>query len=333
MQDKKLSERGYFMKKNSKLWLLLLTFAFVVSMLVACGGDTEEADSSGNTNDNASEEENNEEETNEGNTENNSEEADNPEEITLKWAHQWGEENFEDTIGRFVRDEFPHITFEIQEAGTDHPETLENLIAAKDSPDIVTMGLMTHAPFMEDLGLAYDMDELIEQEGFDLSRFEPSIIEFARNQDPTDNGGLYSLPIARPTFSLHYNRDVFDMVGVSYPTDDMTWSEVIYLAREVTREMNGVQYRGLDLDVPYDAYTQFSQNSVDPETDEVLIQESEAYRRYLEMIDETVSIPGNYPADDPASVLMNWGSLFGEGNIAMFDPPESASTWIIWDGG
>lgn len=288
---------------------MLLVAIVSLALVTACGADSNETSKSDKGN-------NNTEANNDGNEE--------KEEITIKWAHQWGEDHFWDGIGKDLDEKFPHITIEVQEAGTDHPEDLERLIAAKDSPDIVTLGLVTHMNFMDDLGLAYNMDELIESADFDLDRLEPSIVEYARKQDPNDEMGLYVMPNARPTYSLHYNKDVFDLLGVDYPEDGITWEESIELAKKLSREMNGVQYRGLDLDVPYDAFMQFDAISVDPETDEVIVAQSEAYKRYLQMIEDVVNIPGNYPDDDPASLLHNWGSLFSEGEIAM---APAATNW------
>ncbi|KRG12942.1 ABC transporter substrate-binding protein [Lederbergia galactosidilytica] len=251
-------------------------------------------------------------------------EGEDQENVTIRWAHQWDEEHFEENYGELLREKFPNVTIEVQQAGTDHPETLENIIAADKTPDVVTMGLLTHTNFLDDLGLAYNMDELIDKEGFDLSRLEPSVVEYARKNDPNNEKGLYIIPNSRPTWSLHYNKDVFDVFGVDYPEDGMTWEEVVELAKKVTGERNGTEYRGLDLDVPYDAFTQFSQQSVDPETEEVIITESEAFKRYVGMIDDAISIPGNYPTEPKGDLFMNWGALFSEGNIAM---APAATNW------
>lgn len=125
---------------------------------------------------------------------------------------------------------------------------------------------------------------------------------------------------------MHYNKDVFDLLGVEYPTDGMTWEEVVELAKETTRELNGVQYLGLDLDVPYDAWTQFSVSAMDPETDEVVIANSEEYKRFFQLLQDVLTIPG-YPADEPGSVLMNWGGQFGQGNWAM-SPRATHMGWL-----
>lgn len=311
------------MKKKLKLLVYFLVAVFSIVLIVGCNKTptnvSENANSNGTSNEAASD-----------SPEKANDEQEEPEEITLIWAYQGNEEQYYEDVGKFVEEKFPHITIEAYDAGTDHPETLEQLVAKGKSPDIVTMGVITHTSHLARFGLAYDMSELIEKEGFDLERFEPSFIEFARNQDPNQEGGLVVIPMTRPTYSLHYNKDVFDTLGVNYPTNDMTWEEITELAKELTREMNGIQYRGLDLDTPYDAYTQFSQTSIDPETNEVLITELEAYRRYLGLIGEVTSIPGNYPAENPGDLLHNWGEEFGKGNVAM-TPNGTNFGWLAED--
>lgn len=319
------------MKKAVKFLGLFFILFLSLSLLVACGETSAPSDSE-NENDNKTPSE--EPQKNETEEE--------PEPVHLIWAYQGNEEQYYQDVGRFIEEKFPHVTIEVYDAGTDHPETLEDLIAKNKTPDIVTMGNITHTSHLARYELDYDMTELIEKTGFDLDRFEPTILEFARKQDPRQEGRLVVIPINRPTYSLHYNKNVFDTLGVDYPTDGMTWEEVVELAKELTREVNGVQYRGLDLDTPYDAYTQFSQNSIDPDTNEVLITQSEAYRRYLGLIGEVTSIPGNYPEENPGDLLHNWGAEFAKGNVAM-TPNVTNFGWLeeehidivtypVWEG-
>ncbi|WP_062105905.1 ABC transporter substrate-binding protein [Bacillus niameyensis] len=291
------------MKKNIKLLMLLIIAVFTLSIIAACSSSSEPSDTP------------EKEENNNGKEE--QEQKKEPEEVNLIWAYQGNEEQYQADVGRFIEEKFPYVKVEVYDAGTDHPETLEELIAKGKTPDIVTMGAITHTSHLATYELDYDISNLIEQTSFDLERFEPSFIEFARNQDPDQEGRLVVFPMTRPTYSLHYNKDVFDILGAEYPTDGMTWEEVVELAKDLTREVNGVQYRGLDLDTPYDAYTQFSQNSIDPETNDVLITQSEAYRRYLGLIGEVTSIPGNYPEENPGDLLHNWGAEFDKENVAM----------------
>lgn len=334
-------------KKNLKFLLLLIVSILTLVFVAACGGDDD--DTTGG-NDNANGKDPVEEPADDP--------ADEPEpevkeDITIRWAHQWGEDHFWDGIGAELGERFPHIEIIVQDAGTDHTSTLEDVIAAGETPDIVTMGVASHTNFLYNLGLLYDHNEIIEETGFDIDRLEPSIVEYVSKRWPRltteeqEDGsrseeGLSMIPNERPTWSLHYNKDVFDQFGVDYPVDGMTWEEVVELAKKVTGEMNGVQYRGLDIDVPSDEWTQFSQVLVDPETDEPYVLENEEFRRFLEMVKDVTDIPGNSPEDDPGGWLHNWGGHWGDGNIAMttrkthngFLAAENVDivTYPVWEG-
>lgn len=307
------------MKKRLKFWMMGIISLFALAAMAACGNTTQGEKEPGEK----------------------PEKEQEQEQVTIKWAYQSGEEIFEERIGQYIKDKFPHVKIEVQNAGTDHPESLEQLVAAGKTPDIVTTNV-TYTGHLAKYELTYDISDLIEETNFDLERFEPSFIEFARNQDPLQEKGLVVIPMTRPAYSLHYNKDVFDVLGEDYPTDGMTWEEVTELAKKLTREVNGVQYRGLDLDTPYDAYTQFSQASIDPETDEVVITTSEAFRRYLELIGEVTSIPGNYPSENPGDLLHNWGEEFSKGNVAMTpngtnfgwleEDNIDIATYPVWEG-
>ncbi|KRG11740.1 hypothetical protein ACA29_15285 [Lederbergia galactosidilytica] len=56
-----------------------------------------------------------------------------------------------------------------------------------------------------------------------------------------------ALPFQSPRNVMYYNKDIFDMVGEPYPEVGLTWPEAVELARKLTIERDGVQYRGLDI--------------------------------------------------------------------------------------
>jgi len=314
--------------KSTNKWIGTVICFIILFFLAACG-DTNNHTNNNNSDTNTNVSDNVEE--------NNSDDVDK--DITINWMYPWGEERFMEMMGDDIEDTFPHVTINVLEGNADHPESIENLIADDKITDIVTTGQLRQISVLEEYGLAYDLDDLIEESDFDLERIEPTIIEYTRNLDPNNEHGLYAIPHSRPTWGLFYDKDVFDTLGESYPEDGMTWEEVIELARKLTKEIDGVQYRGLDLDIGISPYTQFSQNSVDPETNEVLIKESEAYKRYLQMIKDVVDIPGNYNDDTP---LTHWGGELENGNIAM-TPIRSnwgylenenidIATYPVWEG-
>ena len=95
---------------------------------------------------------------------------------------------------------------------------------------------------------------------------DPSFIALIRSQDPegrliglTGNGGIYG---------LFYNKEVFDLFGVPYPTDNMTWDDIIDLAKKTTGTRDGNQYVGLEFgsDTVDAALLQLSTTLTDPDT-------------------------------------------------------------------
>lgn len=283
--------------------IVIITLLLLLTFLMACNdnkGFEKGKENEANPNEELNKEENEVNET--------------ADDITINWMYPWGEERFMELMGDDIEKQFPHITINVLDGNADHPESIEDLIASKNIPDIITTGQTKQIQILEEYGLASNLDDLIEEYGFDLDRIEPTIIEYTRRLDPNMENGLYAIQHSRPTWSLFYDKDVFDLLGEDYPTDGMTWTEVVELGKKMTRELNGVQYRGLDLDIDDSPYTQFSQNSIEPETNEVIIEDSEAYKKYLELIKEVVEIPGNYSDDNP---LRHWGGELENGNIAM----------------
>lgn len=297
--------------------------SFLVILFIACSSDEANTNNNNNT-ENREEQTENNNETDDNESEEPAEEEIGPTKIT--WFHQWGEDHFWENYGNLLKERFPQVEIEVVNAGTDHTQTLEDAMTAGHIPDVLSMSMLTHTNFLIRYELHYDHNEIIEKTGFDISRLEPSIVEYARRQDPDGEGKLYIIPNSRPTWVMHYNKDVFDLLGVEYPTDGMTWKEVVELAKDLTREINGVQYYGLDLDVPYDAWTQLNASAMDPDTDEVIIENSEEYKRFFQLLYDVLHIPG-YPQDEPGSVLMNWGQKFAEGNWAM-SPRGTHFGWL-----
>jgi multiple sugar transport system substrate-binding protein len=107
------------------------------------------------------------------------------------------------------------------------------------------------------------------------------------------NRALLSIPWSINPYTLYYNKDIFDKFGVSYPKDGMTWDEVYALAKQVTRTVDGVQYRGFDMDnAGYIRNNPLSMNVIDPKTEQPVIN-SDAWKKYLGNLHRFYEIPGN----------------------------------------
>jgi len=264
------------MEKSKVARLISILFLGAIILLAACSDGNEEpkADASTNT-DGAS---NNE-------TVNNEDGELEP--VTLLMVTHWGDEQFEFTFKEHLEEKYPHITLEHVQSGSGELE--ENVFAKDLKPDIMMTSV---SDYLLDIDLLLDLNPLIEQFNFDINRLEPGIMGYL--EEMSNDGELNGLPFIRPEYALVYNPDIFDAFGVPYPTDDMTWDEVIDLAYEVTGERNGIEYRGLHSGSYFDMMTQLEDNlTVDAETHEPIIDQNEEYRIHLQRMEEILSIPGN----------------------------------------
>jgi multiple sugar transport system substrate-binding protein len=90
-------------------------------------------------------------------------------------------------------------------------DVLATQIAAGNPPDIVgPMGVQGRAAFA---GSWLDLTPLIESNSYDLSDFDPALVNFYKLEDQ----GQLGIPFAVfPSFTL-YNKDLFDEAGLPYP--------------------------------------------------------------------------------------------------------------------
>lgn len=269
----------------------MLFFVLTLSLLVACSENTGNNDNDVN-NINTNNEENNE------NNGNHTNELEAQEDITLQMLIMVDDEVFNNRFKRQVEDKFPHITLELMEGNPTDTEFLQEAFAKGEVPDIIT--IEPSRQYIEDLDLLMPIDDLIEKHNFDLSVFSDGMVDDLRSYDPLGENQLYGLPLEIGLAALYYNKEIFDMFGEDYPESGMTWDEALDLARKLTAERDGVQYKGLGF-VPWYVNTPFRQLSVpgtDPETGEVLFADHERTRMYFEFLDKLRSIPGLHETDE-----------------------------------
>ncbi|OAK67873.1 ABC transporter substrate-binding protein [Lederbergia galactosidilytica] len=223
----------------------------------------------------------------------NSNEGANNEEVTLTFMmwDDWGQ-GFAN-IKEKVEKQFPHITVKNIGGDTGNKEWIEEALTAQTVPDIIFAHRQYHVALLKEYELNYDMTDLLEKHDFDLSRYDPGHLDEWKSWA---NGEIWLLPFMADRYALQYNKDIFDLFGVEYPTDGMTWEEVISLANQVTGERNGVQYQGLD--ITGNGHLPMSQiigrtQLIDPETEEVLWTENPYVKQWLEMVDKVYHTPGN----------------------------------------
>lgn len=90
-------------------------------------------------------------------------------------------------------------------------DTFSTLVAAGTPPDIVgPVGVGGSNAFTDQWA---DLTPYIESTGYDLSVFDPALIELYRSAD----GGLVGIPFAVFPTITYYSRDLFDEAGLNYP--------------------------------------------------------------------------------------------------------------------
>lgn len=228
--------------------------------------------------------------------------ADNDEPVTIKILYPWGPDAFEQRY-RGIEDLLPNVTIELVDARAEL-EPLQELNAQKIVPDIIfaNWGL---DPLFE-LDMIEPLDDMIAKHPFDLNTLDASLVATMRALDKEGQGRILGFPIQYSPYGIWYNKEVFDKFGVEYPTERLTWDEVVELAKQMTAERDGIQYRGLEMGpglasgevtIPL---SQLAVNLTDPDTGEVLIDKEPAVTRYLELMKRIYSIPGIFNEDPEA---------------------------------
>jgi multiple sugar transport system substrate-binding protein len=150
------------------------------------------------------------------------------------------DEEFQKLIAEPVKAKKPNITLNMFRL--EKGQTMEDLITAGQIPDMIYTGPYIRAAFI-DTEVALDLSSHLKKYNIDISGLEPTILQAIKDYD--EKGAIYSLPFTKSTYALWYNKGIFDKFGVAYPKDGMTWDDAIGLAKQLTRQVDGVQYYGL----------------------------------------------------------------------------------------
>ncbi|CAG7646242.1 hypothetical protein PAESOLCIP111_05122 [Paenibacillus solanacearum] len=232
--------------------------------------------------------------------------------VTLRlgmFAGKLSDEEFNQYIVEPVKKKYPWITIERElfEKG----RSLAQLVASGETPDIVWHNNIGSSlgDYIE-LGLATPLTELIQKYKFDLNRIEPESLDAVKAATRRDD--LIGLPYTRHFSVMFYNKDLFDRFGVPYPTDNMTWDQAYELSKKVTKLENGIQYRGLEPNVPERPSSQLSLPYVDSKTLKSQLQ-TDQWKKVMEFLTKVHKIPGN----ERIAYHTVADKLFLEGKLAM----------------
>ena len=219
-------------------------------------------------------------------------------------------------------------------------DTLATQVAAGNPPDIVgPMGIKGRAAFE---GAWLDLSELIEANDYDLSDFDPALVDFY----DVEGQGQLGIPFAVFPSFLAYNKDLFDEAGLAYPPsaygepyinadgEEQEWNTetVEELAKLLTVDANGIDASMEEFDI--DNVVQWGYgvpftdirgvltadygagNFIDEEGNAAM---PENWRAGLQDYHDAMWVDGFTPnaAYSQSDLLNGDGNFLGSGNVAM----------------
>jgi multiple sugar transport system substrate-binding protein len=138
----------------------------------------------------------------------------------------------------------------VYNTGSNSYDALRALVAGGNAPDIVgPVGKAGRANFQ---GAWADIAPLADAAGFDLSTYDPALLEFTK-----DEGVLVGLPFALFPSFIYYNKKLFDEAQLPYPPhkvgeqyDGKEWNydTLRDLAMKLTVDKNGNDATSADFD-------------------------------------------------------------------------------------
>ncbi|GAA4831960.1 extracellular solute-binding protein [Paenibacillus vulneris] len=224
---------------------------------------------------------------NESKNSGNSQNVYNNEPVTLTfYNHNAGilsDADLESLVTKPVKAKYPNIDVQLVSGSS-----LDKLITADQLPDVIlTSNYYLHDLLKQNLGI--DLNDRIKQQNVDFNVLEPEAVNLLKKFGP--KGEIYGIPYAMNYGVMAYNKDIFDKFAVPYPKDNMTWNEVIELARKVTRFEQGTQYVGLDMGDPQVLSRAYSLPVVD-EKQEKTVLTGDPYKKVFGLYDQLYQIPG-----------------------------------------
>lgn len=136
---------------------------------------------------------------------------------------------FSATIKAF-EEKHPDVKVEVIDTSADEYNNKLTVMLAAESkdPDVIWVKDMGSLLSMASKKQLLELNDFITKDNLDLS-----VYSGAAEQLQVE-GKSYSLPYRSDWYVLYYNKDIFDKAGVSYPSNDMTWTEYEELARKLT---------------------------------------------------------------------------------------------------
>lgn len=231
--------------------------------------------------------------------------------VTLKIYFPFTDDVYAKFVKEPIEKKFPNVTLERLVPEKSGPEGMDILLSAGNIPDLFYSvpgwyGKMQLRQVFEDLS------PLIQKYNFDMGRLHPQVLETIKSY--SEDGKIEIMPESMATLVLVYNKAIFDLFGVPYPKDGMTWDQIMTVARQVSRTDNGISFRGLDFDRHFPiTNSQLSLPFVDPKTNKALTT-SDGWQKFISALKSVYDIPGN----KPPKTIGNGALFYKDKTLAMY---------------
>ncbi|MDF2725446.1 MAG: extracellular solute-binding protein family 1 [Paenibacillus sp.] len=227
-----------------------------------------------------------------------------------------------------VQKKYPNISFNF----INNDEGIDKFLATNTKTDIIFGSYNVLASYMP-YALYGDMSDLISGSKYDLSRFEQPFLDAITGMT---GGKMSALPFYDLRLALYYNKDIFDRFAVPYPKDGSSWEDIYDLAKKLTRQDGGIQYRGIAAG-PSNlvAVNPFSLGFVDPKTNRAVFQTT-PWKTFMDTLTPLFMLPGYGATKSLLSVTNQSNLFFNDKTAAMLvafsnGGPLANSSGLNWD--
>ncbi|TVY09461.1 ABC transporter substrate-binding protein [Paenibacillus cremeus] len=238
--------------------------------------------------------------------------------ITLK-VYNWGvfsDEEYQKLIVEPLKKKYPNVTLDM--IVRDSKTGPEQLAASGTDLDIYAIQSGQIIDFTT-YNLIDDVTPLLSKNNISLDKFKPQYIDISRGRTKDKLWGIPFGAGGSTPWALIYNKDIFDKFGIPYPKDGMLWDDVYELAKKLTRNDNGVQYKGLDYQNIQSLGAGLGVASVDPKTEKASVNTAD-WQKVLALGKIINDIPGNdLPVVNAAKTRERF---MKDKTIAMFASPS-----------
>ncbi|CAG7658752.1 ABC transporter substrate-binding protein [Paenibacillus allorhizosphaerae] len=202
-----------------------------------------------------------------------------PKPVTLRvgqLTYTLPKQDFETLVAEPVKKKFPHITLEYVDK-----LNLNEMAVAGTLPDLIWDGVTLFAR-TSTLDIPLDMAPLAKKFNFDFNIMESSLVDNVKML--SNKGEMFFFPLYNIFFVTHFNKNIFDKFGISYPKDNMTWEEMLQLAKRFNVMEGGLQYQGMNMNGLNRIPMQTNLPNVDRATDRAVIQSNPGWKNLFELL-------------------------------------------------